>query len=160
MSSPASSLALSDPKNLASLFPLNRSGFIHSGDYAAKAPSRTAARQFDVNPKTVLKWRKRATTADAPMGPKKPKSTVLIPAEEAIIVEFRRGTLLPLDDVMGCLKTTSPPLAAAPCIAAFSGTTSPACLKPEPMAQSARHLTKRRSATSTLTAPNSARPRV
>ena len=32
------------------------------------------------------------------------------PAEEAIIVEFRRRTLLPLDDVLGCLKGTIPNL--------------------------------------------------
>jgi hypothetical protein len=38
------------------------------------------------------------------MGPTKPKSTVLSPAEEAVIVEFRRRTLLPLDDMMGCLR--------------------------------------------------------
>jgi hypothetical protein len=34
------------------------------------------------------------------MGPK-PKSTILSPAEEAVIVEFRRRTLLPLDDLSG-----------------------------------------------------------
>jgi hypothetical protein len=34
--------------------------------------------------------------------------TVLTPAEEAIVVEFRRRTLLRLDDVMGCLKDTIP----------------------------------------------------
>jgi len=44
------------------------------------------------------------------MGPTKPKSTVLSPAEEAVIVEFRRRTLLPLDDVMGCLLETIPRL--------------------------------------------------
>ncbi len=44
------------------------------------------------------------------MGPKKPASTVLTPAEEAIIVEFRRRTLLPLDDVMGALRDTIPNL--------------------------------------------------
>jgi hypothetical protein len=44
------------------------------------------------------------------MGPKDPKSTVLTPAEEAIVVEFRRRTLLPLDDVLGCLKDTIPNL--------------------------------------------------
>ena len=76
----------------------------------AQASSRAAARQFGLNPKTILKWRKRSTTTDAPMGPKTPKSTVLTPAEEAIIVEFRRRTLLPLDDVMGCLKDTIPNL--------------------------------------------------
>ena len=44
-----------------------------------------------------------------PLGPKA-KSTVLKPAEEAVIVEFRRRTILPLDDVLGCLKDTIPNL--------------------------------------------------
>jgi hypothetical protein len=44
------------------------------------------------------------------MGPTKPKSTVLSPAEEAVIVAFRKGTLLPLDDVMGCLRESIPKL--------------------------------------------------
>jgi hypothetical protein len=33
------------------------------------------------------------------MGPKQPRSTVLTPEEEAMIVAFRRQTLLPLDDL-------------------------------------------------------------
>src|SRR3712207_4390406 len=37
-------------------------------------------------------------------------STVLTETEEAIIVEFRRRTLLPLDDVLGCLRETIPKL--------------------------------------------------
>ena len=77
---------------------------------AAQTSSRALARQFGLNPKTVLKWRKRATATDASMGPKKPASTVLTPAQEAIIVEFRRRTLLPLDDVMGALRDTIPNL--------------------------------------------------
>jgi hypothetical protein len=44
------------------------------------------------------------------MGPRDPKSTVLTPVEEAMIVEFRRRTLLPLDDVLGCLKDSIPEL--------------------------------------------------
>ena len=44
------------------------------------------------------------------MGPRNPKSTVLTPVEEAMIVEFRRRTLLPLDDVLGCLKDSIPKL--------------------------------------------------
>ena len=76
---------------------------------AAKAPARLLASQYRLNLKTVLKWRSRTETADAPMGPK-PKSTVLTPAEEAVIVEFRRRTLLPLDDVLGCLRNTIPNL--------------------------------------------------
>ena len=76
---------------------------------AAQASSRTLAIQYGLNPKTVLKWRKRATTVDAAMGPKA-RSTVLTEAEEAIVVEFRRRTLLPLDDVLGCLRDTIPKL--------------------------------------------------
>lgn len=52
-------------------------------------------------PEDVRKWCSRTTTADAPMGPKAPKSTVLTPAEEAVGVAFRQKTLLPLDDVLG-----------------------------------------------------------
>jgi transposase InsO family protein len=44
------------------------------------------------------------------MGPSDPRSTVLTPIEEAMIVEFRRRTLLPLDDVLGCLRDTIPKL--------------------------------------------------
>ncbi len=77
---------------------------------ASKTSSRALAAQYGINAKTVLKWRKRNATADASMGPKTPKSTVLTLAEEAIIVEFRRRTLLALDDVMGCLKDTIPNL--------------------------------------------------
>jgi transposase-like protein len=43
-------------------------------------------------------------------GTKNPKSTVLTPAEEAIVVEFRRRTLLPLDDILGSLRDTIPNL--------------------------------------------------
>ncbi len=71
---------------------------------------RALARRHGVNPKTVAKWRKRTTTADAPMGPTRPRSTTLTEAEEAIVVEFRRRTLLPLDDVLGCLRVAVPAL--------------------------------------------------
>lgn len=77
---------------------------------ASQASSRALAAQYGLNSKTVAKWRGRAVTADAPMGPKTPTSTVLAPAEEAIVVEFRRRTLLPLDDVLGCLRETIPRL--------------------------------------------------
>ena len=63
---------------------------------ASQASTRALAAQYRLNPKTVAKWRVRQTTVDAAMGPREPRSTVLSPAEEAIIVEFRRRTLLPL----------------------------------------------------------------
>ena len=71
---------------------------------------RALAKRYGLNPKMVAKWRKRATTADAPMGPKAPRSTVLRVTEEAIIVAFRQKTLLALDDVLGCLRETIPHL--------------------------------------------------
>ena len=42
-----------------------------------------------------------------PTGPKEPRSTVLSVEEEAVVVAFRRHTLLPLDD---CLQPTIPRL--------------------------------------------------
>jgi hypothetical protein len=44
------------------------------------------------------------------MGPSRPRSSALTEAEEAIVLEFRRRTLLPLDDVLGCLRETLPTL--------------------------------------------------
>ena len=76
---------------------------------ASQESTRSLAACYGLNPKTVAKWRKRSTTADARMGPKAP-STVLTPAEDAIVVAFRQKTLLPLDDVFGCLKDTIPNL--------------------------------------------------
>jgi transposase InsO family protein len=68
------------------------------------------ARRYGISPTTVQKWRKRETTADAKMGPKEVRSTVLTPEEEAIIVAFRRHTLLPLDDCLYGLQPTIPHL--------------------------------------------------
>ena len=62
--------------------------------------------KYIVNPKTILKWKKRDFTHDAKMGPKKIKSTVLSEAEEEAIVAFRKMTELPLDDVLYSLQET------------------------------------------------------
>jgi transposase len=71
---------------------------------------RALARRHGVSPTTVQKWRKRETTADAKMGPKQARSTVLTPEEEAAVVAFRRHTLLPLDDRLYGLQPTIPHL--------------------------------------------------
>lgn len=76
----------------------------------SKAPLNELARQHGLNPKTVAKWRKRAFVQDAPMGPKRPHSTVLTGEEEAAIVAFRKLTLLPLDDCLYALQATIPHL--------------------------------------------------
>jgi len=71
---------------------------------------RSLARRYGVSPTTVQKWRKRTTTADAAMGPKDPHSIVLTSEQEAIVVAFRRHTLLPLDDCLYALQPTIPHL--------------------------------------------------
>jgi transposase InsO family protein len=68
------------------------------------------AKRYDVNTKTVAKWKKRSSVHDTPMGPKPCHSTILTLAEEALIVAFRRHTLLPLDDCLYALHATLPHL--------------------------------------------------
>lgn len=77
----------------------------HSQESIAKLAAR-----YTLNPKTIAKWKKRAYVHDAPIGPKPPHSTVLTKAEEALIVTFRRQTLLPLDDCLYAWLSTIPPL--------------------------------------------------
>lgn len=71
---------------------------------------RTLATQYGINPKTVAKWKKRTHITDMPMGPKEPSSTVLTKEEEALIVAFRKHTLLPLDDCLYALRDSIPHL--------------------------------------------------
>jgi transposase InsO family protein len=96
-------------------------GQVHHGSATTTAAVRRAiqhsqgslrglARRYGINPKTVAKWRKRAFVADLPTGPKRPTSTVLSVEEEAVIVAFRRHTLLPLDDCLYALQPTIPRL--------------------------------------------------
>ena len=71
---------------------------------------RVLARRYGINQKTVAKWKARTSVTDVPTGPKEPKSTVLSIEEEAIVVAFRRHTLLPLDDCLFSLQATIPHL--------------------------------------------------
>ena len=79
----------------------------HAAAPSSRVPSvertRAVAAKHSLNPKTVAKWRKRTHTTDAPMGPRQRRTAALSAAEEAMVVEFRRRTLLPLDDVLGIL---------------------------------------------------------
>jgi transposase-like protein len=88
---------------------------------------RALSKRYGINPKTVAKWRKRGTVADLKTGPKEPTSTSLSPEDEAIIVAFRKHTLLPLDDCLYALQATIPHLTAHLFIAAFSVTPSHGC---------------------------------
>jgi transposase len=71
---------------------------------------RALAKRYGINQKTVIKWKGRTSVADVPTGPRKPSSTVLTIEEEAVIVAFRRHTLLPLDDCLYALQPTIPTL--------------------------------------------------
>src|SRR3712207_3683772 len=71
---------------------------------------RALAKHYGVNQKTVRKWKGRSSVADLRTGPKEPRSTTLSAEDEAIVVAFRRHTLLPLDDCLYALQTTIPHL--------------------------------------------------
>jgi transposase InsO family protein len=71
---------------------------------------RALSKHYGINQKTVAKWKKRVSVTDLPTGPREPKSTVLTVGQEAIIVAFRKHTLLPLDDCLYALQATIPKL--------------------------------------------------
>ena len=77
--------------------------------HSQESIARLAAR-YDLNAKTVAKWRKRTTVEDARMGPRQPHSTVLTAEQEAVIVAFRKRTLLALDDCLYALQASIPHL--------------------------------------------------
>ena len=76
----------------------------------SQASISALSKEFGINPKTVAKWRKRATIDDLKTGPREPRSTVLTEAQEAAVVAFRRHTLLPLDDCLYALQPSIPHL--------------------------------------------------
>src|SRR4028119_1628306 len=69
---------------------------------------RALAKRHGINPTTLAKSKKRPSVQAARTGPKEPRSTVLSIEEEAIVVAFRRHTLLPLDDCLYALPATPP----------------------------------------------------
>ena len=71
---------------------------------------RALAKRYGVNQKTVAKWKGRNSVADVRTGPKEPRSTTLSVEDEAVVVAFRRHTLLPLDDCLYALQATIPHL--------------------------------------------------
>jgi transposase InsO family protein len=76
----------------------------------SQASLRAISKRYGINPKTVAKWKKRSSVADQCTGPKDPRSTVLSPEDEAVVVAFRCHTLLPLDDCLYALQSTIPHL--------------------------------------------------
>jgi hypothetical protein len=71
---------------------------------------RALAKRYGINQKTVAKLQSRICVLDLPTGPKKARSTVLTVEGEAVIIAFRRYTLLPLDDCLYALQPTIPHL--------------------------------------------------
>ena len=76
----------------------------------SQASLRALAKRYGINPKTVAKWKARPRSPTCRTGPQEPRSTVLSVEEEAIVVAFRRHTLLPLDDCLYALQPTIPHL--------------------------------------------------
>jgi transposase-like protein len=62
-------------------------------------PTKVLAREYNLHPATVKKWRNRETTEDASHRPHCIQST-LTPAQEAVVVVLRETLLLPLDDLL------------------------------------------------------------
>ena len=58
------------------------------------------SRELGLNPKAIAKRRKVETVEDLKTWPKQPRATVFTEAEEAMIIAFRRHTLLPLNDCL------------------------------------------------------------
>jgi hypothetical protein len=86
---------------------------------------KTLTARHDINVKAVAKWRKRTDTADLAMDPKEVCSGVLTPEHEAIIVAFRKLTLLPLDDCLYALQPSIPCLTLSSLHRSSSGTAYP-----------------------------------
>ena len=121
----------------------------------SKASIKELAGRYDLNPKTVTKWRKRPFVHDAAMGPKAPHSTVLSAEEEALAVAFRKHTLLPLDDCLYALQATIPHLTRSSLHRLFQRP-SVGSLRSKARQSSRRRSSTTQSVTSTSTSPKCA----
>ncbi len=70
---------------------------VRAATQRSQTTSAALSWELGINSKTVAKWRKREKVEDFKTGSEDPRSTVLTEAEEAMVVAFRRHTLLPLD---------------------------------------------------------------
>ncbi|MGH8756277.1 MAG: DDE-type integrase/transposase/recombinase, partial [Burkholderiales bacterium] len=76
----------------------------------SEASVRAIAKQYNINPKTVQKWQERDFVEDHQCGSKPGQGSVLSEVDQAVIVETRRKTLLPLDDLYDVLLPVIPVL--------------------------------------------------
>src|SRR5450755_4894259 len=111
---------------------------------------RALATRYGVDPKTLFKGRKQSSVADLPSGPRE-----LSVEQEAIIVAFRRHTLLPLDDCLYALQATLPHLTQVVCIAACNDTASAASRRSKGTRPQRRSSSLTRSASFPSTSPKS-----
>jgi hypothetical protein len=134
-------------------------------DHARRPSSNTAIASFARDaepgawdqPENGREWRKRATVEDLKTGPKAPHSTTVSEAEEAMVVAFRRHTLLPLDDCLYALQPSIPPGSAAPL--PFSGTAYPVCRTSRAISRSGSASSATRSASFTWISPRCRPPK-
>lgn len=77
---------------------------------ASEESIRNLAELHNINPKTVHKWKNRNSVEDQKCGCKPGQGSVLTGLDEAVIIETRRKTLLPLDDLLDLLQPQIPVL--------------------------------------------------
>ena len=83
---------------------------VRAATQRSKAPLKELAAQYGLNHKTVAKWRKRAFVQRRSHGAESSALDSPVAEEEAIVVAFRKHTLLPLDDCLYALQATIPNL--------------------------------------------------
>jgi|GEM_PF-3559113 len=76
----------------------------------AKESLGTLASRYNVNIKTVQKWKGRSDVSDQACGCASGQGSVISELEQMVIVTTRRKTLLPLDDLFDLLKPIIPTL--------------------------------------------------
>src|SRR3954453_5095208 len=125
----------------------------------SKESLRALSRRYGINQKTVRKWKARSSVVDRRTGPKEPRSTVLSIEEEAVIVGFRRHTLLPLDDCLYALQPTIPHLTRSSLHRCLQRHGSAVLLKSKATSRQRKSSSLIRSASSTSTSPKCRRAR-
>src|SRR5213596_970371 len=120
----------------------------------SKESLRALSRRYGINQKTVRKWKARSSVVDRRTGPKEPRSTVLSIEEEAVIVGFRRHTLLPLDDCLYALQPTIPHLTRSSLHLVCNGMGSAVLLRSKATSRQTKSSSPIRSASSTRLLPH------